>query len=132
MEDYSKMTKQELIDKLNEQKHLAQAINIKDKEIATLKTELKQLKQEVATKVPLNDHKDIIKEYEKKLNEFKGAVKKEDIEKYIKQAEEDRQKAYNLANRYVTAYRDLLKVFKINLDIAISTDELLSDKLKGD
>jgi len=122
--------KKELLDKSVEQKHLSEAINAKDKEIAELKKEVNTLKVEIKQYMPVKDHKDIVSLFESKLKSFEGAVKKEDIEKYIKKADEDRQKAFAVTSRYINAYRDLLKVFKVNLDIAISTDELLSETLK--
>ena len=42
--DYTKFTKAELIEKLEEQKHLAEAVNAKDREIITLKEEFEEFK----------------------------------------------------------------------------------------
>jgi hypothetical protein len=56
--DYTKLTKQELIDKLNEQVHLAKAVEEKDKEIVEL---------------------------QKRLN---GSVKREEVDAILKKAKE--------------------------------------------
>lgn len=125
-----RVEKKELVDKSVEQRHLSEAINAKDKEIAELKKEVNALKTEIKQYMPVKDHRDIVLLFESKLKSFEGAVKKEDIENYIKKADEDRQKAFAVTSRYVNAYRDLLKVLKVNLDIAITTDELLSETLK--
>lgn len=117
--DFSKLTKTELLEKVMEQQTLADAIEEKDKEIVRLIKE----KQEM---VP----KHLVTTLEEKLKTFEGSVKKQDIEKYTKELEETAKKAKDIAHYYISAYRDLLKIFKTNLDFAISHEEVLSEKLK--
>lgn len=55
--ELKKLTKQELIDKLNEQKHLADAIEIKDNEILNAKKELENIKKEMEfAKKKIDEH----------------------------------------------------------------------------
>jgi len=44
--DYNKMTKAELVSIVKEQKHLASAVQAKDKEIADLKREFNRVREE--------------------------------------------------------------------------------------
>jgi hypothetical protein len=105
--NYNNLTKQELLDLVMEQQTLKDAVEVKDKEIITLKDTIHQMKKE-----------------------FEGAVKKEEIKKYTKEVEENAKKSAEIANQYIRAHRDLMKIFKANLDSAISHEELLSEKLK--
>lgn len=105
--DYDKMTKAELIEKLNEQKHLASAVEAKDNEMAAIKTQLQELK-----------------------TKYQGAVTKDQIEDYTKKLEEERNQAFEIANLYIKAHRDLLKQTQQNLEMVIFTEELLSQKIK--
>lgn len=120
--DFSKLTKQELLDLVVAQQTLSEAVEHKDKEIATLKEEVKVLQ-----KRPSQEEVEVLR---KRVHEFDGSVKKEDIEKYTKELENELKIARNIANQYIRAHRDLLRIFKVNLDFAISHDELLADKLK--
>lgn len=101
--NYSNLTKQELLDIVTEQQTLKDAVEAKDREIAVLK---------------------------EKLQSFDGSMKREEVKNYTNELEERVKKAVDIANKYIAAHRDLMKVFKVNLDMAISHDELLSEKLK--
>lgn len=101
--DYSKLTKQELLDIVSEQQTLADAVDAKDKEIALLK---------------------------EKLKTFEGSMKREEVRTHTKQLEETAKKAQDIANQYIRAHRDLMRIFKVNLDFAISHEDLLAEKLK--
>lgn len=120
--DFAKLTKQELLDIVTAQQTLAEAIDHKDKEISQLKKEIESLQ-----KRPSQEEVEVLR---KRVHEFDGSVKKEDIEKYTKQLEDELKIARNIANQYIRAHRDLMRIFKANLDFAISHDELLADKLK--
>ena len=101
--DYTKLTKQELLELVEAQQTLADAVSAKDREIATLQENLKK---------------------------FEGSMKREEVRTHTKQLEENLRKSQDIANQYIRAYKDLLRIFKVNLDFAISHDELLSEKLK--
>jgi Ca2+-binding EF-hand superfamily protein len=104
--DYNQLTKAELVEKLNEQKHLAQAVEAKDKEIVELKQKFEAFK-----------------------TEHQGAIKKADIEKYVKDVQEEIKQAQTVANYYIRIYRDFLKQTQQNLEMAILTEELVSEKI---
>ena len=101
--DFTKLTKQELLDLVKEQQTLKDAVEAKDKEISLLK---------------------------EKLRSFDGSVKREELKIYTQQLEEEAKKSRDIANQYIRAHRDLMRIFKVNLDFAISHEELLADKLK--
>jgi predicted RNase H-like nuclease (RuvC/YqgF family) len=101
--DFTKLTKQELLDIVSEQQTLKDAVEAKDKEIIQLK---------------------------EKLKSFDGSVKREELKTYTQQLEEETKKSRDIANQYIRAHRDLMRIFKVNLDFAISHEELLADKLK--
>ena len=120
--DYTKLTKQELLEKVLEQQTLADAVEQKDKELNELNAKIIELRQR-----PTQNE---VEELRKAVKSFEGSVKKEDLEKYTKELEEQSKKATDIANQYIHADTDLLKIFKSNLDAAISYQDLLSEKLK--
>ena len=105
--DYTKLTKQELLEVVTQQQTLKDAVEAKDNEISELRKQVESL-----------------------ITSFQDSVKKEDIKKYTQQLEEETKKARDIANQYIRAHRDLMRIFKVNLDFAISHEELLTDKLK--
>ena len=128
--DYSKHTKQELIDLVSSQQTLADAVKEKDKEISRLEKVIKELnvrEQELVPKHEVHELNDRVYELEKKLNEH---VSKEDVKKITQQLEDDLKKARQIGNMYIQSHRDLMRVLKVNLDLAISHEDLLSEKLK--
>lgn len=116
--DYDKLTKAELIEKLNEKKHLAQAVEAKDKEIVQLRknyeSRIEGLQEEIA----------------KFKKDYQGALKKEEIDKLIKDAETKRNEAKQLAQFYVKMYHDFLKQTQQNLEMALFTEQIVSEKFK--
>ena len=120
--DYTKLTKQELLEEVIKQQTLADAIEIKDKEIRKLQEKI----QDLSSRPTQNEVEDL----RNKVKSFEGSVKKEDLETYTKKLEEATKKAQDIANQYIRAHRDLMRIFKANLDLAISHEELLSEKLK--
>ena len=120
---YEKMTKEELIKKLEEQRHLAKAVNAKDKEIADIRVKAKNMIKEAV------DRENMAKE---KVNElmtkYSESVTKEVLQKTIEKIEAERDKAIKVANRYIQAYRDYLKLTQHTLNMAISNEELISPK----
>lgn len=105
--NYANLTKQELLDMVTDQQTLKDAVDSKDKEIGRLNKRIVEL-QETISKM----------------------ITKENYDAYRKDLEEQRNKAADIANRYIQAHRDLMKMFKINLDVAISHEELLAERLK--
>lgn len=141
--NYDSMTKVELINLLNEQKHLSQAVQAKDKEINELLTEVKELKQRIKHETVPKDKYDAVneslkglvpkglaEELQEKLRQFEGSMTKENLDKFLEKVEEERKRAFDIAAAYKTSYEDILRVFKVNLDMAITTSDLLSEKVK--
>lgn len=124
--DFTKLTKTELLEKVIEQQALADAINEKDKELKEKEDYIVKLVKEKQQMVDKND----LKELQEKLKGLEGSIKKEDLEKHTQGIQEQAKKYKDIAHYYMSAYRDLLRIFKTNLDFAISHDELLSEKLK--
>ena len=120
---YEKMTKEELIKKLEEQKHLAKAVNAKDKEIADIRVKAKNMIKEAVERE--NMAKEKVNEL---LNKYSGSVTKEVLQKTIEKIEAERDKAVKVASRYIQAYRDYLKLTQHTLNMAISNEELISPK----
>lgn len=120
--DYSKLTKQELLDEVTRQQTLAEAIEVKDQEIQRLHKKIEELSKR-PSQIEVEDLRN-------KVKDFEGSVKKEDLEKYTKQLEVNAKKATDIANQYIRAHKDLMRIFKANLDAAISHEDLLSEKLK--
>lgn len=140
--NYDGMTKAELIDLLNEQKHLSSAVQDKDKQITELQKKVKELKEtikydkvdkeqydEVTNKLKDLVPKNLLEEARKQLKEFEGSIKKDKLDDVLGRVEEERRKAMEVANMYKNSYEDLLRVFKVNLDMAITTSDLLSEKV---
>jgi hypothetical protein len=129
---YTDMTKVELIQLVEEQQTLADAVLEKDKEIIELKNKIKTL----VSKELLNEKETQLIDLEKTNAELrlklKSFISEEDFKIAIKKIEDERKRAGEIANRYIQAHRDLMRVFKINLDVAISHEELLSEKIKGE
>jgi glutamate synthase domain-containing protein 3 len=120
---YEKMTKEELIKKLEEQKHLAKAVNAKDKEITDIRVKAKNMIKEAV------DRENMAKEkVNELLTKYSESVTKEVLQKTIEKIEAERDKAVKVASRYIQAYRDYLKLTQHTLNMAISNEELISPK----
>lgn len=140
--NYDSMTKAELVDKLKEQKHLSEAVQDKDRQISELQKQVKELKEtikydkvdkerydEVSNKLKDLVPKNLLEEAREQLKEFEGSIKKDKLDEIISRVEEERRYALETANMYKNSYEDLLRVFKVNLDMAITTNELLSERV---
>ena len=134
--EYTNLTKAELLEKLNEQKHLAQAVEAKDNEIATIKKQLEEMKTKYqgavikSEEAKDNEIATIKKQLEEIKTKYQGAITKSEIEDYTKKVEEERKQAFEIANLYIKAHRDFLKQTQQNLEMVIFTEELLSQKIK--
>jgi alpha-glucuronidase len=135
--DYSQMTKAELIEKLNEQKHLAQAVEAKDREISILNKEKEKkdenLLQELS-QIKEQKQKEIegLKKSIKELNEqLIGSMTKEKVEEYVKNVQEENKNIREVANYYIKIHTDFLKQTQQNLEMAIFTEDLVSQKIKN-
>jgi len=141
--DYNSLKKDELVALVKEQKHLSQAVEAKDKEIAALNEEVKELKQTIKhDMVPKERYESAVEaiknsvpknkfeEVSNKLAEFEGSMTKEQLEKFLERVEKERRDILKTAMTYKTSFEDVLRVFKVNLDMAITTNELLSERVE--
>jgi hypothetical protein len=116
--DYTKLTKSELIEKLEEQKHLASAVQAKDKEMSDLKKlheeQMKRLKE---------DKSELVTKY-------KGSLTKEQVDNITKKLIEERNDAFAKANLYIKIHHDLLKQMQHTAEMALFSEQLVSEKFK--
>jgi predicted transcriptional regulator len=108
------MTKQELTQKINEQTHLAAAVEAKDAEIAKLKEECFKLNNQ------LTERNLKIQALEK---EKAGRSSMEERERVIKNLA-------RLLQGYQNSYRAFLKSSQGSLENAVELEALLSEQLK--
>jgi len=105
--DYTKLTKSELIEKLEEQKHLAQAVDAKDREINQIRLKFEEFR-----------------------TLHQGALKQDEVKALTKQLEDEKKKAIDVANLYIKMHHDYLKQTQQNLEMALFTEQVVSDKIK--
>lgn len=117
---YDKMTKDELIEKLKEQKHLASAVEAKDIEMSQLKNkkdeEIKKLKESLL---------DIRKELAQKSN----MVTKQQADEMVNNALKDAEKTVQIANEFLAANKNSLQLINAALKVINHNDKLLNEKL---
>lgn len=109
--DYDKLTKAELIEKLNEKKHLASAVEAKDKEIIRINNELQKARSE--------------------LNQKASMISKEKVDEMLNNALEDAEKTVQLANEFLAANKNALTLMNAAITVINQNDKLLNEKLGG-
>lgn len=119
--DYNKLTKTELIEKLEEQKHLASAVEAKDKEIV----EIKELKEKEIVRI--NNE---LQKVRKELNEQGEMVPKQKVDEMVNNALADAEKTVQLANEFLAANKNALTLMNAALTVINQNDKLLNEKLK--
>jgi len=115
--NYKDMTKAELIEKLEEQKHLASAIEAKDIEMSQLKNK----KDEEVKKLREN-----LQELRKELV---GKIPKQQAEEMVNNALKDAEKTVQIANEFLAANKNSLQLMNAALKIINHNDKLLNEKL---
>jgi len=105
--DYTSLTKKQLIEKLEEQKHLAEAVEAKDKEITAAKKELQSV-----------------------ITSHQGCLNQAEVKALTDKLEAERKKATELAQLYIKMHHDLLKQTQQNLEMALFTEQVVSEKFK--
>jgi uncharacterized Zn finger protein len=134
--DYTGLKKEELVAKLEEQRHLAAAVEAKDKEIAKLRTETAQsiellkkdyrdlkshMAEEIAKKVAT------IAELEDTIKNFPDIQK---LEEAIKLLEEQNKKIVKFSNQHINVFRNTLKSLQGTLDNAIELEDIIVNGVK--
>jgi predicted aconitase len=109
--EIKEMNKADLLVKLEEQKHLAQAVEAKDKEIALLQKEHQRLNV--------------------KFIELETKVKsQEDLLGLVQKLEDENKKVVAHLNMYVEAFRSTLKGSQGVLDNAIQLEAFINESLR--
>jgi hypothetical protein len=118
----SVMKKEELIAKLEQQKHLAKAVEEKDKEIALSKKESTLKIEELTIQNGKLNAKVI--ELEAKLKPH------EEMLEFVKKLEEENKKVVAHLNMYIEAFRNVLKSNQGVLDNAIQLEAFINESLR--
>lgn len=127
--DYTNLKKDELLavvfsleNKIEEQKHLASAVDAKDAEIARLSKQIAENKAETVKEV---------NELKNKIAELKGELHTHVNNKdAIKKLEEENKRLVAFGNQYISVFRNTLKSLQGTLDNAIELNDILLNGVK--
>lgn len=134
--EFRDMKKEELIAKCEEQRHLASAVEAKDKEISILKQnkdfEIASLSKKYAELKDLstrekNELSVKISELEAKLRAVPSITR---YEESIKKLEEENKRVIAFANQYINIFKNTLKALQGTLDNAIELQDILVNGVK--
>lgn len=158
--EFKEMKKEELIKLAEEQRHLAEAVSVKDNHIENLKTQLSNAEREIVNlrkelgikqqEINKQQHlaevieqKDKIynemvalkDKIQKELNELQSKHKTEvgranGNEEALKKLEVQHKKIVAIANGYIANFRSFLKQTQGGLEVAVELEALLSEQLK--
>jgi len=123
--EYKEMKKNELLAKVEEQRHLASAVEAKDAEIAVLSKQYAEFKEK--TNKEKAELVSKISELQGKLNAVPSIQKYEDV---IKKLEEENKRIIAFANQYINVFKNTLKALQGNLDNAIELQDILVNNVK--
>ena len=145
----AQLTLEEALAKLQEQKHLAEAIEQKDGLINSLQAQLKELKKDIATiKTENQANKHLASAIEAKdeqirlfgietdtlKREIKKAISENEkvkvLEDQIKQLTEQSASIVGVANGYINNFRSYLKATQGTIELAVELEALLTEKIK--
>jgi len=132
--DYTAMKKDELLSrvfdlehKIEEQKHLASAVEAKDKEIIELKKQLEGAKLEAR-----EGSKNIVSAKDAEISRLKTELEqKRPLANSAETLKKDLDKAIAIGNSYINNFRSYLKAQQGALEMAIELETLLTEKIKG-
>lgn len=122
--EYDKMTKAELIEKLEEQQHLAQAVEAKDKEISELKKDKKGHIKDYETRI---SH--LAKELKEKENALLKSVTPEKHKEEIEKVWNEAQITIDKANLVLQNHTQVLALFNSAMAVINQNDKFLSEKI---
>jgi hypothetical protein len=123
--EFKEMKKEELILKLEEQRHLASAVDAKDKEIASLSKKYAEIKDQTIKEK--NELTVKISELEAKLKAVPSITR---YEESIKKLEEENKRVIAFANQYINIFKNTLKALQGTLDNAIELQDMLVNTVK--
>lgn len=119
--DYNKLTKAELIEKLEEQKHLAQAVEAKDKEISELKK---------GRDANLKDYEMRLSELRKEIQGKEKLITPEKHNEEMEKVWKDAQEAIDKANLVLQNYSQFLTLINSAMSVINQNDKYMSEKIK--
>ena len=134
--EFREMKKEELIVKLEEQRHLASAVDAKDKEIASLRnikdSEIASLSKKYAEikELSIKEKNELtvkISELEAKLRAVPSITR---YEESIKKLEEENKRVIAFANQHINVFKNTLKALQGTLDNAIELQDMLVNTVK--
>lgn len=124
--DYTKLKKEELIVILEEQRHLAEAINAKDAEISKLSAMVSEVKQKgIEEKNILNGK---ISELENKLRNIPNVSA---MEESAKKLDSEYKKLLAFSNQHINVFKNTLKALQGTLDNAIELQDIIVNDMIG-
>lgn len=137
--DFTGLKKEELLttaisleNKLQEQKHLAEAVEAKDKEIVELKKAVENAKvnAQEAVKAVLGQKDTIIASIKEELGKVRAELEqKKVITASVDTYKKEYEKAVQVANGYINNFRSYLKAQQGTLELAVELELLLSEKI---
>ena len=136
--EYDKMTKAELIEKLENLSHIKTTVHAKDVRIAELKKELKEKIDDLdkkheekvqALKIKKEEEIQALKKEKAELvTKYQGSLTKEQIKEATERLLEERNEAVSKANLYTKIHHDLLKQIQHTTEMALFSEQLVSEK----
>jgi len=142
-----KKTKAELLEIVEEQVHLASAVNAKDQEILLLKEEMKAIKTKAKDEVEAiktqaqEEHDKLVVNFEQQKNQsylelkaqYEGEVKtlKDAAASLNLKLQELQQLRVNDLNKLIMVHGDLLKTLQGVVDTHLNLNDLVVEKLGG-
>lgn len=124
--DYTKLKKEELIVILEEQRHLAEAINAKDSEISKLSKTISEIKQ-----ASINETNQLKEEISDLKNKLKSAPNIPSIEENAKKLDAEYKKLLAFANQHINVFKNTLKALQGTLDNAIELQDIIVNDIVG-
>lgn len=124
--EYDKLKKEELIKMLQDQKHLAKAVESKDSEISGLKSEMASSISKVK-----KDKQDEIIFLEEKVKNLEGKLKESpDIEK-VKKIVQENQVLIEAYNKMRIIFNNYLKSTQATLENTLELEYTVAEKVKN-
>lgn len=124
--DYTKLKKEELIVILEEQRHLAEAINAKDAEISKLSRMVSEIKQ-----ASINETNQLKEEISELKNKIRSAPNITTIEESAKKLDAEYKKLLAFANQHINVFKNTLKALQGTLDNAIELQDIIVSDIVG-
>jgi hypothetical protein len=123
--EYKDLKKEELVKLLEEQVHLAKAVEAKDAEINKLEISVREIKERT-TKEKL-ELVEKIKELEVDLAKVPDIKKFEDV---ITKLQDDNKRLVAFANQHINIFKNTLKALQGTLDNAIELEDIVVNGVK--